>query len=157
MAKILNNQVPSNLLGDARNRKEKSGWSTNAKWIVSLLVIIVISLIAMILNENVINGDKLLSALENFSTILSIVLSISSISFAAYTSIETGRQFHFMSRAVEEIRTSNSIMSDNYKNLLKHYHDTVSSFVNKDTVTSGENKTAPIQTEEIKNVKNTKQ
>ena len=88
---------------------------------------------------------------------MSIVLSISSIAFAAYTSIETGRQFHFMSRAVEEIRTSNGIMSDNYKNLLKHYHDTVSSFVNKDTVTSGENKTAPIQTEEIKNVKNTKQ
>lgn len=82
MAKNLNNQVPSNLLGDARNRKEKSGWSTNAKWIVSLLVIIVISLIAMILNENVVNGDKLLSALENFSTILSIVLSISSINTA---------------------------------------------------------------------------
>lgn len=115
------------------------------------------SLIAMILKGYIVNGDKLLSALENFSTILSIVLSISSIAFAAYTSIETGRQFHFMSRAVEEIRTSNGIMSDNYKNLLKHYHDTVSSFVNKDTVTSGENKTAPIQTEEIKNVKHTKQ
>lgn len=76
------------------------------------------SLIAMILKRYIVNGDKLLSALENFSTILSIVLSISSISFAAYTSIETGRQFHFMSRAVEEIRTSNGIMSDNYKNLL---------------------------------------
>ena len=152
MANNLNNQVPSNLLGEARNKNEKSGWSTNAKWIVSLLVMMVISLIAMILNENIVNGDKLLSALEKFSTILSIVLSIS---FAAYTSIETGRQFHFMSRAVEEIRTSNGIMSDNYKNLLKHYHDTVSSFVNKDTVTSGENKTTPIQMEEIKNVKNT--
>ena len=155
VAQELINKVKSKCCGI--KEKEKSGWSTNAKWIVSLLVIIVISLIAMILNENVINGDKLLSALENFSTILSIVLSISSIAFAAYTSIETGRQFHFMSRAVEEIRTSNGIMSDNYKNLLKHYHDTVSSFVNKDTVTSGENKTAPIQTEEIKNVKNTKQ
>ena len=113
------------------------------------------SQIAMILKGYIVNGDNLLSALENFSTILSIVLYISSIAFAAYTSIETGRQFHFMSRAVEEIRTSNGIMSDNYKNLLKHYHDTVSSFVNKDTVTSGENKTTPIQMEEIKNVKNT--
>lgn len=155
MAKNLYNQVPSNLLGDARNKNEKCGWSTNAKWIVSLLVIIVISLIAMILNQNVVNGDNLLSALENFSTILSIVLSVSSIAFAAYTSIETGRQFHFMSRAVEEIRTSNDIMSDNYKDLLKHYHDTVSSFVNKDTVTSNENKTTPIPTKEINNIKNT--
>lgn len=155
MAKNLNNQVPSNLLGDARNKNEKCGWSTNAKWIVSLLVIIVISLIVMILNQNVVNGDNLLSTLENFSTILSIVLSVSSIAFAAYTSIETGRQFHFMSRAVEEIRTSNDIMSDYYKNLLKHYHDTVSSFVNKDNITSNENKTTPIPTKEINNVKNT--
>mgnify|MGYP000068143861 CR=1 FL=1 len=155
MAKNLNNQVPSNFIGDGKNMKEKSGWSTNAKWIVSLLVMIVISLIAMILNGYVVNGDKLLSALENFSTILSIVLSVSSIAFAAYTSIETGRQFHFMSRAVEEIRTSNDIMSDNYKNLLKHYHDTVNSFVNKDSVSSSENKSTPIQMEEIKNVKNT--
>ena len=93
MAKNLNNQVPSNFIGDGKNMKEKSGWSTNAKWIVSLLVMIVISLIAMILNGYVVNGDKLLSALENFSTILSIVLSVSSIAFAAYTSIETGRPF----------------------------------------------------------------
>lgn len=155
MAKNLNNQVQSNLLEDAKNTNEKSGWSTNAKWIVSLLVMIVISLIAMILKGYVVNGDKLLSALENFSTILSIVLSVSSIAFAGYTSIETGRQFHFMSRAVEEIRTSNEIMSDNYKNLLKHYHDTVNSFVNKDSVTPNENKTTPIKMEEIKNVKNT--
>lgn len=33
-----------------------------------------------------------------------------------------------MSRAVEEIRVTNNIMSENYKNLLNHYHDTVSSF-----------------------------
>lgn len=66
--------------------------------------------------------------LVNFSTILSIFLSISSIAFAGYTSIEIGRQFHFMSRAVEEIRVTNNIMSENYKNLLNHYHDTVSSF-----------------------------
>ena len=48
--------------------------------------------------------------------------------FSRYTSIETGRQFHYMSRAVEEIRTSNRIMSENYKNLLEHYHDTVNTF-----------------------------
>lgn len=82
----------------------------------------------LIVTNYIKDGNNLLEVLVNFSTILSIFLSICSIAFAGYTSIETGRQFHFMSRAVEEIRTTNHIMSENYKDLLNHYHDTVKTF-----------------------------
>ena len=122
-----------NACGDNRERIE---WPSNAKWIVSLLAITIMMLLTWILTKKVVAGNVLLSALENFSTILSIVLSFSSIAFAGYTSIETGRQFNSMSRAVEEIRTSNRMMSDNYKILLEHYHDTVNSVLtsNKDNL-----------------------
>lgn len=107
---------------------EKEKWTTNAKWIVGVLISLVISLISWIITNYIKDGNNLLEVLVNFSTILSIFLSICSIAFAGYTSIETGRQFHFMSRAVEEIRTTNHIMSENYKDLLNHYHDTVKTF-----------------------------
>lgn len=131
MVKLPNNQSASNTIEEIKNSEKSSkgtGWPTNALWIISLLMLVLMLLATWILKSFVVGGDGLLSALENFSTILSIVLSVSSIAFAGYTSVETGRQFHYMSRAVEEIRTSNRIMSDNYKNLLDHYHDTVSSF-----------------------------
>lgn len=125
------NQAPNNKVDELKSEKRKAkstSWPTNAKWVIFLLALSVILLLVWILENIIVEGDKLLSALVNFSTFLSIILSISSIAFAGYTSIETGRQFHYMSRAVEEIRTSNRIMSDNYKNLLDHYHDTVNKF-----------------------------
>lgn len=131
MAVNLNNQSPTNIIDEIKIEEptvRATKWPTNAKWIISLLVLAVICLLVFILENFVMQGDNLLSALTNFSTILSIFLSVSSIAFAGYTSIETGRQFHYMSRAVEEIRTSNRIMSENYKNLLEHYHDTVNTF-----------------------------
>ena len=72
-------------------------------------------------------SGALLESLNSFSTILSIALSVSSIAFAGYTSIETGRHFHFMTQAVDEIRVTNQIMSENYKILIEHYHETVKS------------------------------
>ena len=131
MAVYLNNQSPTNKVEEIKIEEptvKEAKWPTNAKWIISLLVLAVICFLVFILENLVMQGDSLLSALTNFSTILSIFLSVSSIAFAGYTSIETGRQFHYMSRAVEEIRTSNRIMSENYKNLLNHYHDTVNTF-----------------------------
>lgn len=131
MAVNLNNQSPTNMVDEIKIEEptvKATKWPTNAKWIISLLVLAVICLLVFILENFVMQGDNLLSALTNFSTILSIFLSVSSIAFAGYTSIETGRQFHYMSRAVEEIRTSNRIMSENYKNLLEHNHDTVNTF-----------------------------
>lgn len=131
MAVNLNNQSPTNKVDEIKIEEptvKEPKWPTNANWIISLLVLAVICLLVFILENLVMQGDSLLSALTNFSTILSIFLSVSSIAFAGYTSIETGRQFHYMSRAVEEIQTSNRIMSENYKNLLDHYHDTVNTF-----------------------------
>lgn len=131
--KTSNNQMPSNKFEttpNEQNRIVEEKWTTNAKWIVVLLVLLVIVLVVVILTEKVANGDNLVNAIENFSTILSIVLSVSSIAFAGYTSIETGRQYHNMSRAVTQIETANKIMSENYRDLLKHYHDTVRHFSN---------------------------
>ena len=119
MAVNLNNQSPTNMVDEIKIEEptvRATKWPTNAKWIISLLVLAVICLLVFILENFVMQGDNLLSALTNFSTILSIFLSVSSIAFAGYTSIETGRQFHYMSRAVEEIRTSNRIMSENRVN-----------------------------------------
>lgn len=102
-------------------------WNVHIKWTVGVLVFLLIGSVSFIIANTMVDGEALLRSLNTFSTILSIVLSVSSIAFAAYTSIETGRQFHLMSRAVEEIRVTNRIMSDNYKDLLGHYHDTVQS------------------------------
>lgn len=159
MAKLPNNQSASNTIENIKNSEKLSkgtGWPANALWIIFLLVLVLMLLTTWILKSFVVSGDGLLSALENFSTILSIVLSISSIAFAGYTSVETSRQFHYMSRAVEEIRTSNRIMSDNYKNLLDHYHDTVNSF--SKILTQQEdglknNKISTIPTNNISNVR----
>lgn len=82
MAVNLNNQSPTNMV-DSIKMKESlakgSKWPTNAKWIISLLVLAVICLLVFILENFVMQGDNLLSALTNFSTILSIFLSVSSI------------------------------------------------------------------------------
>lgn len=132
--KTPNNKMPSNkyeAIPNEQNKVVEEKWTTNAKWIVFLLVLLVIVLVVVILTERVSNGDNLVNAVENFSTILSIVLSVSSIAFAGYTSIETGRQYHNMSRAVTQIETANKIMSENYRDLLKHYHDTVRHFSNQ--------------------------
>ena len=110
------------------NDKTSTRWSTHAKWIIFLLCLVIAVLIAWVLSNSISNGDNLLRAIENFSTILSIILSISSIAFAGYTSIETGRQYHDMAKAVTQIETSNNIMSKNYKDLIKHYHETVTHF-----------------------------
>lgn len=153
----ITNQTPSNKVDELKG-KERNGrsthWPTNAKWVIFLLILLVIFLFVWILENNVVEGDNLLSALVNFSTILSIVLSISSIAFAGYTSIETGRQFHYMSRAVEEIRTSYRIMSDNYKNLLGHYHDTVSRFseiLEQRSTASNKSENASVNVKDINN------
>lgn len=126
-----NNLSPSNrtnMVTTDDNREVEKKWPTNAKWIVNLLALVVLLLIARILTNFIYNGDNLLHAIENFSTILSIFLSVSSIAFAGYTSIETGRQYHSMTKAVKEIETSSKLMSENYRDLLKHYHDTVKDF-----------------------------
>lgn len=126
-----NNQSPSNILEEHVHSREINGgktWTTNAKWIVFLLVLFILLLITFILSNCIVKGDSLINGIENFSTILSIFLSVSSIAFAGYTSIETGRQYHNMSKAVTEIETSNKIMSQNYRDLIRHYHDTVKHF-----------------------------
>lgn len=128
---IQNSTIPSNNVKDNLSDEaivEKTKWTTNAKWIVGILILIVLLLLSVILKDCVVQGDNLIHGIENFSTILSIFLSITSMAFAGYTSIETGRQYHSMSKAVTQIETTNKIMSSNYRDLLRHYHDTVKHF-----------------------------
>jgi hypothetical protein len=129
-----NNQSQNNTIRNSYNdvpfQKHSSNCScsTNTKWVIGILVLTVILLTTWILTNYIKDGNNLVNLLVNFSTLLSIVLSVSSIAFAGYTSIETGRQYYNMAKAVEEIRTTNGIMSENYKNLMEHYHETVKLF-----------------------------
>lgn len=133
--KINNNfQCENNTIDDSYNGGSIQNISsnnlsvTNTIWIISILILMVILLATWILTNYIKDGNNLVNLLVNFSTLLSIVLSVSSIAFAGYTSIETGRQYYNMAKAVEEIRTTNGIMSENYKNLMEHYHETVKLF-----------------------------
>lgn len=114
--------------GSIQNIPSNNLSGTNTIWIISILILMVILLATWILTNYIKDGNNLVNLLVNFSTLLSIVLSVSSIAFAGYTSIETGRQYYNMAKAVEEIRTTNGIMSENYKNLMEHYHETVKLF-----------------------------
>ena len=133
--KINNNfQCENNTIDDSynggfiQNIPSNNLSGTNTIWIISILILMVILLATWILTNYIKDGNNLVNLLVNFSTLLSIVLSVSSIAFAGYTSIETGRQYYNMAKAVEEIRTTNGIMSENYKNLMEHYHETVKLF-----------------------------
>lgn len=129
-----NNQSPNNTIDNSnidlsfQDKPTDTCCKTNTKWIISILFLIVLLLSAWIVTNYIKDGNNLVDLLMNFSTLLSIVLSVSSIAFAGYTSIETGRQYYFMAKAVEEIRTTNRIMSENYKDLMEHYHETVKLF-----------------------------
>lgn len=130
MGNISKKQRPKQQPEENEEYERQIRWNVHIKWTVGVLVFLLIGSVSFMIANTMVDGEALLRSLNTFSTILSIVLSVSSIAFAAYTSIETGRQFHLMSRAVEEIRVTNRIMSDNYKDLLGHYHDTVQSIPN---------------------------
>lgn len=63
-------------------------------WVIFLLIII-IGLVALLIFK-VPNGQDLVDYVTNFSTILSIILSVSSISYAYYTSRDTSSQYQRM-------------------------------------------------------------
>lgn len=74
----------------------------NLGWIICVLVLILAAVIATKVTD--LKSDRLVSALSNFSMILSIILSISSILFAYFTSRDTNNQYIAMGKAIEEIR-----------------------------------------------------
>lgn len=92
---------------------------TSIIWVVLILLALLTILSAYIVTKRIIDGDNLLEGISNFSTLLSIILSISSISFAYYTSHQTSRQYENMSTAVTEIKESNRHMEKNNAMLLR--------------------------------------
>ena len=92
---------------------------TTIIWVILILLALITILSAYIVTKRIFNGDNLLEGISNFSTLLSIILSISSISFAYYTSHQTSRQYENMSTAVTEIKESNRHMEKNNTMLLR--------------------------------------
>lgn len=96
---------------------------TSIVWVIIILLIVIVYLLTRLLSDKVVNGGDLLDSLVNFATILSIFLSISSICFALYTSLQTTRQYDNMSQAVTEIKVTNSSMDRNNTMLFKYIKD----------------------------------
>ena len=76
----------------------------NLFWVICILVICLVIVLSQKVTD--LSSDRLISILTNFSTLLSIVLSISSILFAYYTSRDTNNQYVAMGKALAEIRAA---------------------------------------------------
>ena len=92
-------------------------------WLVVILLLVIAILASVLISNNLICGNKLLNTIVNFSTILSIIVSITSILFACYTSLQTGNQYSHMAQALEEIRATNGHMAENNQLLLQFVKD----------------------------------
>lgn len=92
----------------------------NIAWIIGILICVILCLLTLKLDE--FNSKDLINGIVNFSTLLSIILSISSILFAYFTSQNTSRHFEEMSIVLTEVKQiNNNIQSNNY-NLISMIH-----------------------------------
>ncbi|MCF2634083.1 hypothetical protein [Prevotellamassilia timonensis] len=76
----------------------------NLVWIIALLLVLLVGMASLKATD--LNSERLISMLSNFSMILSIILSISSILFAYFTSRDTNNQYIAMGKALEEVRAA---------------------------------------------------
>lgn len=76
----------------------------NLSWVIVLLAICLIGIVSLKTTE--FGSERLVSILSNFSMLLSIILSISSILFAYFTSRDTNNQYIAMGKALEEVRAA---------------------------------------------------
>lgn len=88
-------------------------------WIIGVLCFTVVALITFILTNRIGKGDNLLKGIENFSTVLSIILSITSILYTTFTSHDTSRQLSATQCAVGEIREASNIIAKNNSEMLQ--------------------------------------
>lgn len=78
---------------------------TNVAWVIVLLVVILCILLSVDLTN--LESNRIIFYIANFATLLSIILSISSILFAYFTSRDTQTQYVAMGKALEEVRAIN--------------------------------------------------
>lgn len=108
------------LIKEARSSAEKK---VNTIWVICILSFLVALLIVWCISQYVQNGDNLIHGIENFATIISILLSITSILYAHYTSETTSRQNSDIASAVTEIKTFSQFMSTNNQMVLSQIRD----------------------------------
>lgn len=91
-------------------------WKCNAVWI-ALLVVLLFSAFGSFVLLNI-DGDTVVIAITNFSTVLSIILSISSIAYSYSTSHDTARQFAEIDKTVARMEENNEEMKNNNSQML---------------------------------------
>lgn len=105
----------------------------NLGWIIAILVFIAILLATCKLDA--IACPNLITGLTNFATLLSIILSISSILFAYFTSQNTSRHFDDMSTMLAEVKEINNSIKSNNEMLINMVHQMSLSVQSIDTKT----------------------
>lgn len=108
------------LIKEARSNAEKK---VNTIWVICILLLLIALLIVWCISQYVQNGDNLVHGIENFATIISILLSVTSILYAHYTSETTSRQNNDIASAVTEIKTFSKFMSSNNETMLSQIRD----------------------------------
>ena len=91
-------------------------WKCNAVWI-AILVVLLFSVFGSFVLLNI-DGDTVIVAITNFSTLLSIILSISSIAYSYSTSHDTARQFAEIDKTVARMEENNEEMKNNNSQML---------------------------------------
>lgn len=102
--------------------KVRTIFLVNVIWVIVLMFLLIVLLLSILLKYTL-NGEVLIGAITNFSTILSIILSITSIFFAFYTSRDTSAQYRNMDKALNEIRLTNKNMEANNLYLLQQVNN----------------------------------
>lgn len=90
----------------------------NMWWVISLMTIIIIAMGAHIYNNQVVNGEKIISYLEFAATLLSIVLSIFAIFYSYFSALEASRQWGDVSTAVKIIENTTATIESNNQMML---------------------------------------
>ena len=104
----------------------------NLGWVISILIIVILILTTAKFN-NIVNGENLMNGIVNFATFLSIILSISSILFAFFTSRDTSQQYSAMDKAIGEMRETHRVISANSSDLLQRVNEVSEHIVSLDS------------------------
>lgn len=108
------------LMKEVRSNAEKK---VNTIWVICILLLLVALLVVWCISQYVQNGDNLIHGIENFATIISILLSVTSILYAHYTSETTSRQNSDIASAVTEIKAFSKFMSTNNQMVLSQIRE----------------------------------
>lgn len=104
----------------------------NLGWVIAILVTIILILTTVKFNC-IVGGEEFMNGIVNFATFLSIILSISSILFAFFTSRDTSQQYSAMDKAIGEMRETHRSISANNSDLLKRVNEVSEHIVSLDS------------------------